>query len=102
MFELVQIYAWYPPGQPFPKDSALEREEGSSLYLLGRIAIKNENYALAEKYLNEAEELARKMQSKSLLQYILISLADLTIHNQQFDECRQIHLNHLSRFSRPL
>lgn len=65
MFELVQIYARYQPGQPFPKDSALEREKGSSLYLLGRIAIKNENYALAEKYLNEAEELARKIVWRS-------------------------------------
>lgn len=72
------------------KDSAFEREEGSSLYLLGRIAFKKENYTLAEKYLNEADELARKVQSKSLLLYILISLADLKMHNNQFYECRQI------------
>ena len=72
------------------KDSAFEREEGASLYLLGRIAFENENYARAEKYLNKADELARKVQSKSLLQYILISLADLKMHDHQFDECWQL------------
>ena len=72
------------------KDSAFNREEGASLYLLGRIAFENENYASAEKYLNKADEHARKVQSKSLLLYILISLTDLKMHNKQFDESRQL------------
>lgn len=72
------------------KDSAFDREEGASLYLLGRIAFENENYAGAERYLNKADELSRKIQSNSLLLYILISLADLKMHSQQFDECRQL------------
>ncbi len=72
------------------KDSAFDREEGASLYLLGRIAFEKENYAAAEKYLKKADELSRKIQSNNLLLYILISLADLKMHSQQFDRCRQL------------
>lgn len=72
------------------KGSAFNREEGASLYLLGRIAFENENYAGAEKYLSKADELSRKVQSKSLLLYILISLADLKMHYHQLDDCRQL------------
>lgn len=47
-------------------------------YLLGKIDIKLKEYANAEKYLIQANQLARKIEDKTLLYDILISHADLS------------------------
>lgn len=72
------------------KNSAFDREESMSLYLLGRISFKREDFKNAEKYLIRADDLARKVHAKSLLQEILICLAELKLHYRKIGECKQL------------
>ncbi len=72
------------------RKSSHEREEAFLLMLLGLIAMEEGDKKTAEEILRESEKLARKVHARSLLQDVLVILADLYIMTERSDETREI------------
>ncbi len=66
-------------GLGYLKTSSYEREEALLLLLLALVSTEEEDMDTAESRIAEAEKLARKVQSKTLLYSVLVSRADLLL-----------------------
>ena len=77
-------------GLGFSETSSYEREEALLLLLLGLVSTEEEDMDTAKNRISEAEELARKVQSKILLYSVLISRADLLLRTGKSSGVRKL------------
>ena len=71
------------------REYSFEREESHSLYLLGIMKKENALYSDAIEFLNQAEDIAERVHSYSLLQMICLHKADILIKMNNLDESRE-------------